>query len=83
MKLTELWAHNFEEPEIHSKEAEEDPEKAMVREFYKLKVKEHQDYIEKVKEVYGSVEHAPSRVLHDILKQKEFLIEYALKKGLW
>jgi len=82
MKLKDIWTHRFEDPETHSNEKEEDPEKAMLREFYKLKVKELQDYIRKVEEVYGSVECAPSGVIHKILNQKEFLLEFEVQNGL-
>ncbi len=59
----------------------ESPEKAMEREFFNLKVKELENYIHKVEEIYGSVEQAPSRVIHKIIQHKEFLMEYEVKKG--
>jgi len=82
MKLKDIWNHQPNDPETHSSKTEEDSEKAMLREFYKLKVKELQDYIQKVEEVYGSVECAPSSVIHRILKQKEFLLEFEVQNGL-
>jgi len=82
MKLKDIWNRQLNDPETHSNETKEDPEKAMLREFYKLKVKELQDYIQKVEDVYGSVNCAPSSVIHKILKQKEFLLEFEVQNGL-
>jgi len=82
MKLKDIWNHHPNVPEINSSKTEEDPEKAMLREFYKLMVKELQDYIHKVEDVYGSVECAPSGVIHKVLNQKEFLLEFEVQNEL-
>jgi len=82
MKLKDIWSHQPKDSEIYSNEKEEDPEKAMLREFYKLKVKELQDYIQKIEDVYGSIECAPSGVIHNVLNQKEFLLEFEVQNGL-
>jgi len=81
MKLKDIWNHQPKDPEAHSNKTEE-PEKAMLREFYKLKVKEFQDYIQNVEDVYGSVECAPSKVICKVLNQKEFLLEFEVQNGL-
>jgi|GEM_PF-2438983 len=82
MKLKDIWNRQLNDPETHSNETKEDPEKAMLREFYKLKVKELQDYIHKIEDVYGSVECAPSGFIYKVLNQKEFLLEFEVQNGL-